>query len=166
MDHINYLPSSLCLSPVCFKVQPACPPIKVPSARTTSLCPRGAWGIWVCLLLLWLWWEHWWQRLSELDSQSSWLVPPFQALFVHIFIHSCSSSGVHADPWVLSQNCLACANSQTQGTPNLSSQCPPGAWKLLLWIGYGLNCVSPKFKCWKPNPRYLRMSLFLEIGSF
>lgn len=27
----------------------------------------------------------------------------------------------------------------------------------------GLNCVSPKFTCWNPNPQYLWMWLYLEI---
>lgn len=31
---------------------------------------------------------------------------------------------------------------------------------------YGLNCVPhPKFICWRPNPKYLRMWLYLQIRS-
>lgn len=29
---------------------------------------------------------------------------------------------------------------------------------------YGLNYVLPKFICWGPNPSYLRMELYLELG--
>lgn len=29
-----------------------------------------------------------------------------------------------------------------------------------VWLGYVLNCVSPKFICCSPNPQYLNVTLF------
>lgn len=37
--------------------------------------------------------------------------------------------------------------------------------KILRWELLLLSCVSPKFKCWSPNPQYFGMWPYLQIGS-
>lgn len=128
-------------------------PMELPDTKITSLCPCGSGG----LPFLFCYCDY----NGSIGSKGlvNWGAGPV-GWFLHsrhfLFPYSLTlvhQLGLHADPWVLGQNLLACANSQTQGTPNLlSSQSPPGVWMLLLQIGYGLNCVYPKFKCWNPNP--------------
>lgn len=65
--------------------------------------PFSATGTVMCALV---------QRASELEDGSSWSVPPSQPLLIYVFTHSSSPSGLHADPGILGQNSLACANSQ------------------------------------------------------
>lgn len=53
-----------------------------------------------------------------------------------------------------------------QGFPKASrigilEYCPSGAER-----GYELNCISPKFIHHSPNPQYLRLWLYYEIGPF
>lgn len=60
-----------------------------------------------------------------------------------------------------------------RGVKKFAQGYPIWKWQSSIWnhgrgyhICYGLNCVLSKFVCWWPNPQYLTVWRYLEMGSF